>query len=87
MPVYEYACAECGKHFEQYRKVSGRGASRCPRCGGRGRKVFRPVGVIFKGPGFHSTDYRSPAEKPKDEAEKDTSEAGSSGGEKAAASD
>lgn len=61
MPIYEYACTECGHHFEQYRKVNARKASRCPECGKPGRKVFRPVGVIFKGSGFHCTDYRTPA--------------------------
>ncbi len=60
MPVYEYSCAECGERFEQYRKVTARSAARCPECGGRGQKVFRPVGIIFKGSGFHCTDYRKP---------------------------
>jgi len=27
------------------------------------RKVFRPVGIIFKGPGFHVNDYREPEKK------------------------
>jgi predicted nucleic acid-binding Zn ribbon protein len=33
------------------------------------RKVFRPVGIIFKGSGFYTTDYRKPDEKkpPKEE--------------------
>jgi putative FmdB family regulatory protein len=57
MPVYEYSCGECGEHFEQYRKVTARSAACCPDCGGRGRKVFHPVGIIFKGSGFHCTDY------------------------------
>jgi putative FmdB family regulatory protein len=63
MPVYEYACATCGEHFEQYRAVRARSGARCPECGGRGQKVFRPVGIIFKGTGFHSTDYRKPESK------------------------
>jgi putative FmdB family regulatory protein len=63
MPVYEYSCGTCGEHFEQYRKVTARSAARCPDCGGRGRKVFRPVGIIFKGSGFHCTDYRPSGDK------------------------
>jgi len=58
MPVYEYLCDRCGNRFEQYRRPSDRTTARCPECRARGRKVFRPVGIIFKGPGFHSTDYR-----------------------------
>jgi len=64
MPVYEYLCDRCGNRFEQYRRPSDRTTARCPECRARGRKVFRPVGIIFKGPGFHSTDYRKPEEKP-----------------------
>jgi putative FmdB family regulatory protein len=63
MPIYEYACVECGHHFEQYRKVSERQPRRCPQCRGRVKKVFRPVGIIFKGSGFHVTDYRKPEKK------------------------
>jgi len=63
MPVYEYACAECGHHFEQYRKVTEPPPRRCPKCRGRVKKVFRPVGIIFKGSGFHVTDYRKPEKK------------------------
>lgn len=65
MPVYEYRCEKCGKRFDQYRTVASRSAARCPECGGRGRKVFRPVGIIFKGPGFYVTDHRKPADKAK----------------------
>ncbi|OFW70817.1 MAG: hypothetical protein A2V52_04120, partial [Actinobacteria bacterium RBG_19FT_COMBO_54_7] len=31
----------------------------CPKCGGKVRRVFHPVGIIFKGSGFYSTDYKS----------------------------
>lgn len=30
---------------------------RCPECGAAATKVFSPVGVSFKGSGFHNTDY------------------------------
>jgi len=58
MPVYEYLCAECRCRFEEYREVRSRSTCRCPKCGNTARKVFRPGGIIFKGPGFHVTDYR-----------------------------
>ena len=64
MPVYEYVCDQCGNCFEQYRKPSERRLARCPQCRARARKVFRPVGIIFKGSGFYSTDYRKPEGKP-----------------------
>jgi len=36
------------------------------------RKVFRPVGIIFKGSGFHVTDYRKPEKKEAGEQRKES---------------
>jgi hypothetical protein len=30
----------------------------CPTCGGRGRRLFFPAGIVFKGSGFYKTDNR-----------------------------
>lgn len=57
MPYYEYQCTECQHRFEVYRKPTDPPVSRCPECRGQVRKIFRPVGIIFKGSGFHVTDY------------------------------
>jgi putative FmdB family regulatory protein len=57
MPLYEYRCAHCHHHFEVFHPVGG-SAGPCPVCGGPARRVFSSVGLIFKGPGFHATDYR-----------------------------
>ncbi len=57
MPLYEYKCTKCGHQFEVTHGVSGT-VERCERCGGPVRKVFSPVGIIFKGSGFHINDYR-----------------------------
>ncbi len=57
MPVYEYACTKCEHRFEQRRKVTDPPASKCPECRGRVKRVFAPVGIIFKGSGFHVNDY------------------------------
>ena len=65
MPIYEYLCDACGCRFEEYRDVSQRSSCPCPTCEQPARKVFRPVGVIFKGSGFHVTDYRKPEDKAK----------------------
>ncbi len=59
MPVYEYACTKCGHRFEQRRSVTDPPASRCPQCRCAVKRVFAPVGIIFKGSGFHVTDYGS----------------------------
>lgn len=57
MPLYEYRCTECGHLFECYQAV-GVSPPACPRCGRESRKVYGSVGLIFKGSGFHTTDYR-----------------------------
>lgn len=60
MPLYEYRCTECHRLFEWYHAV-GEPAPGCPGCGGQARKVYSSVGLIFKGSGFHTTDYRKSA--------------------------
>jgi len=60
MPLYEYRCTQCHHDFEQQQPV-GSPAPGCPRCGSPSRKVYSSVGLIFKGSGFHTTDYRKAA--------------------------
>jgi len=66
VPTYEYACAECGERLEAVQKFSDDPLTVCPACGGRLRKVFSPVGIVFKGSGFYRTDSRVSANGAKD---------------------
>jgi putative FmdB family regulatory protein len=59
VPTYEYACTECGDRLEVVQRFSDDPLSVCGVCGGRLRKVFSPVGIVFKGSGFYRTDSRS----------------------------
>ncbi len=62
MPVYTYRCESCGVQFEQTQKFSDAPLTRCPECGKKElRKVYTPVGIVFKGSGFYATDHRSPS--------------------------
>lgn len=62
MPVYTYRCENCGFQFDRYQKFSESALTRCPECGKKSlRKVYSPVGIVFKGSGFYSTDHRSPS--------------------------
>ena len=65
VPTYQYACTEpeCGHQFEAVQSFSDRALTDCPACAGRLRKVFSPVGVVFKGSGFYRTDSRAGAAK------------------------
>ena len=62
MPTYTYACTECGEQLEVVQSLSDSPLVECPHCSGRLRKVFHPVGVMFKGSGFYRTDSRSSKE-------------------------
>ena len=77
MPTYQYACTECGEQLEKVQKFSDDPLTVCPNCNGRLRKVFSPVGIVFKGSGFYRTDSRNgPVAGGKDGAGKDGSKDG-----------
>lgn len=62
MPVYSYVCDNCGVRFERRQKFSDKPLTRCPECSELAlRKIYTPVGIVFKGSGFYATDHRSPS--------------------------
>lgn len=62
MPTYTYQCENCGVRFERRQKFSEQPLSRCPECSKNTlRKIYTPVGIVFKGSGFYATDHRSPS--------------------------
>ncbi|MDQ3964683.1 MAG: hypothetical protein M3277_12360 [Actinomycetota bacterium] len=56
MPIYEYACTACGERLEAKQSFDDPPLEECPQCGGKLRKLYSPVGIVFKGSGFYSTD-------------------------------
>jgi putative FmdB family regulatory protein len=62
MPIYTYRCSNCGVQFERQQSFSDQPLTRCPECSKKTlRKVYTPVGIVFKGSGFYATDHRSPS--------------------------
>ncbi len=68
MPTYEYTCQKCGHHFDCVQSMTAAPLGVCPKeqCPkprwGKGavkRGIGGGAGIIFKGSGFYSTDYRS----------------------------
>lgn len=59
MPTYQYRCTECGTEIERVQKFSDPALTTCEDCGGTLRKVYNPVGIVFKGSGFYATDNRT----------------------------
>jgi len=83
MPIYGYRCTNCGHQLEVMQKVSDEPLKVCPNCQGKLVKMLYPTGVIFKGSGFYSTDYKgsggsssgngsSPSSEGKTESAKET---------------
>ncbi len=62
MPIYTYRCENCGVQFERRQSFSDAPLKQCPECSKNAlRKVYLPVGIVFKGSGFYATDHRSPS--------------------------
>jgi putative FmdB family regulatory protein len=59
VPTYQYTCTDCGEPVEAVQKFTDDPLTVCAVCGGRLRKVFSPVGIVFKGSGFYRTDSRN----------------------------
>ena len=91
MPTYEYSCEKCKQTFDAFQSMRDDPFRTCPKelCRlpkwGRGkvkRLLGTGAGVIFKGSGFYSTDYRSPAYK--EAAKKESGSTSGGGGDKPA---
>ena len=87
MPTYEYSCQKCGQNFEAFQSMRDEPFRECPKelCRlpkwGHGkvkRLLGTGAGLIFKGSGFYTTDYRSQSykEAAKKESAPKTTEAG-----------
>jgi putative FmdB family regulatory protein len=79
VPTYQYACTTCGEQVEAVQRFTDDPLTVCPACGGSLRKVFSPVGIVFKGSGFYRTDSRKAAAKAEDSGAKAVKSNGSSG--------
>jgi putative FmdB family regulatory protein len=59
VPTYQYACTDCGDKSEVVQRFTDDPLTVCTACGGKLRKVFSAVGIVFKGSGFYRTDSRN----------------------------
>src|SRR2546421_5809245 len=93
MPTYEYSCQKCGQNFEAFQSMRDEPFRECPKelCRlpkwGHGkvkRLLGTGAGLIFKGSGFYTTDYRSDSYR--EAAKKESPSKTAESGEKSAAS-
>ena len=78
MPTYGYECTSCKEQFEVFQKMTDSPLAIHETCGGELRRLLYPVGIVFKGAGFHVNDYSRSGSKGssegKAEAKPETSE-------------
>lgn len=88
MPTYQYQCTECGEGLEAVQKFTDDALTECPNCGGRLKKVFSAVGIVFKGSGFYRNDSRgsSSSSSPASSSSKSSSESSKSSSDSSSAS-
>ena len=59
MPIYEYHCTSCGNDLEVFQHMQDPTLTVCPECHGTLKKIYSPVGIVFKGSGFYATDSKN----------------------------
>lgn len=64
MPTYEYKCPKCDTQFEVFQRMKDRPGAPCPKCGAKAqRQLSGGHGLVFKGSGFYTTDYKHKEDK------------------------
>lgn len=88
MPTYEYACPDCGNHFETFQSMKDEPLKKCPKCGRTHLKrlVGTGAGLIFKGSGFYITDYKKNGGSSASSSSSGSKSSGSSGDSKSSGS-
>lgn len=67
MPTYAYRCTSCAHEFDAFQKFSDAPLTECPECGAEIRRVFQPVGIVFKGSGWYINDSRKGTDSSSDD--------------------
>ena len=58
LPTYDYKCTVCQVIFEMRQGFDASPVQSCTQCGSPSKRRFHAVGVIYKGTGFYTTDYK-----------------------------
>ena len=74
MPIYEYACTDCGHELEILQKMNDLLLEQCPACGQNTlKKQISAAAFHLKGTGWYETDFKGkkkPTESEKTETQK-----------------
>ena len=55
MAIYEYECEACSNRFEKRAGYEEALTAVCPKCEGKGKRIFSPAAVRFGGGNYYST--------------------------------
>ena len=67
MPIYEYACPDCGYTYDHMQKLADAPIAACPKCAStKYYKKISAAGFALKGTGWYVTDFRDGGKKPAD---------------------
>ena len=71
MPIYEFACEECGNEVEVLQKISDTPLKDCPSCGKPTmKKMVSAAAFRLGGSGWYETDFKSGDKKNLKDSEK-----------------
>ena len=84
MPLYEYRCLVCGKHFEELQSFKDKPLETCKFCEGKVERVISQTSFSLKGGGWYKDGYSKspPTEKKPGKEVKSGPESKTSGGPK-----
>ncbi len=81
MPTYRYECTKCEEIHEIFHSISEKPRKKCPECGGKlERLIGAGGGVILRGSGFYTTDYRSDGYHREAKKDREAAKGGAGGG-------
>ena len=65
MPIYAFACAACGHHFDKLQKLSDADPAACPACGAEGQVHRQLTAPQFRlaGGGWYETDFKKDGDR------------------------
>lgn len=73
MPIYEYACQNCGHQMEVLQKIADAPLTQCPECQQSTlTKLISAAGFRLSGGGWYETDFKGDTDKKRNLTQPDT---------------
>ena len=71
MPIYAFACAACGHHFDRLQKLSDPDPAACPHCGAAAvKRQLTAPSFRLSGSGWYETDFKKDGDRKRNLTEK-----------------